>query len=145
MSHLKTTWALIDIWKASETSHSKSSLSKLQYQYLPELLVNVYSYIVWWRKTCLAVGYMEGRFSQIQSHLWLDLRKDAFHAHNSKTHFSPSNDSCIHWLTIQASIGAESCLGYFCCGLFLRLVRHPRVLGSPSNGSISPCQADTWL
>ena len=22
--------------------------------------------------------------------------KDAFHAHNSKTHFSPSNDSCIH-------------------------------------------------
>ena len=71
--------------------------------------------------------------------------KDAFQAHNSKTHFSPSNDSCIHWITIQASIEAESCLGCFCCGLFLRLVRRPRVLGLPSNDSISHWQADSWL
>ena len=69
--------------------------------------------------------------------MWPDLRKHTFHAHNSMTHFSPLNDSCIRWLTIQASIDAESCLGWFCCGLSLRLVRCPRVLGSPSSGSIS--------
>ena len=39
-----TTQALVDVWQASETSHSKSSLSYFQHQYLPELLVNVYSY-----------------------------------------------------------------------------------------------------
>ena len=59
------------------------------------------------------------------------------HTHNSKTHYSPSNDSCIHRLTIQASIDAESCLGCFCWGLFLRLVRCPWVLALSSNGSIS--------
>ena len=42
--HLKTTWTLVDVWKASETSHSKSSLGNFQYQYLVELLVNAYSY-----------------------------------------------------------------------------------------------------
>ena len=43
-SHLKTTWALVDIWQASKTSHSKSSLGNFQHQYLAELLSNVYSY-----------------------------------------------------------------------------------------------------
>ena len=43
-SHLKTTWALMDIWQASETSHRKSSLGNFQHQYVPEFLVNVYSY-----------------------------------------------------------------------------------------------------
>ena len=45
-SHIKTTQALLDVWQASETSHSKSSLGNLQHQYLPdhEFLVNVYSY-----------------------------------------------------------------------------------------------------
>ena len=35
-----------DVWQASETGHSKSSLENFQYQYLPELLINdnVYSY-----------------------------------------------------------------------------------------------------
>ena len=42
-SHLKTTQVLMDIWKASETSHSKSNLDHLQYQYLPELVANVKS------------------------------------------------------------------------------------------------------
>ena len=28
--------------------------------------------------------------------LWLDLRKPGFHAHNSKTHFSPLHDNCTH-------------------------------------------------
>ena len=79
------------------------------------------------------------------TYMWPDLRKDVFHAHNSKTHFSPSNDSCIPWLTIQASIDAESYLGCFCCGLFLRRVRRPQVLGSRSNGCISPWQADSRL
>ena len=32
-----------------------------------------------------------------------------------------------------------------CCGLFLRLVGHPWVLRSPSNGFISPWQADSQL
>ena len=41
-SHLKATQALKDVWQASETSHSKSSLWNFQHQYLPELLVNVY-------------------------------------------------------------------------------------------------------
>ena len=77
--------------------------------------------------------------------MWPDLRKAAFYAYNSKTHFSPSNNSCTCWLTIQPGIDAESCLGCFCCGLFLRLVRHPRVFESPSNCCISLWQADNWL
>ena len=85
-----------------------------------------------------------GKLIQI-THLWPDLRKAGFHAHNSKTHFSPSNNSCTRWLTIQPGVDAESCPGCFCCGLFLRLVRRPRVYGSPSNGCISPWQADSWL
>ena len=43
-SHLKVTRALVDVLQASETSHSKSSPGNFQHQYLPELLVNVYSY-----------------------------------------------------------------------------------------------------
>ena len=74
-----------------------------------------------------------------------DLRKATFHTNDIKTHFSPLNDSCTRWLTIQAGIDAESYLGYFYCGLFLRPVRRPRVLGSPSNGYISPWQADSQL
>ena len=42
--HLKAIWALVDVWQASETSHSKSSQGNFQHQYLPELLVKVYSY-----------------------------------------------------------------------------------------------------
>ena len=34
-------------------------------------------------------------------YMWLNLRKAAFYAHNIKTHFLPSNNSCIHKLTIQ--------------------------------------------
>ena len=64
--------------------------------------------------------------------MWPNLRKEGFHAHISKTHFSPSNDICTHWLTIQVSIDAESCQGCFCCGLLLRLVRCPQVFGSHS-------------
>ena len=42
--HLKATRTLVDVWQASETSHSKSSRGNLQHQYLAELLVNMYSY-----------------------------------------------------------------------------------------------------
>ena len=42
--HLKTTRAPMDVWQALETSPSKSSQGKFQHQYLPELLVDVYSY-----------------------------------------------------------------------------------------------------
>ena len=75
--------------------------------------------------------------------MWPDLRKAAFHAHNSKTHFSPSNDSYTRWLTIQPGNNAESWPGCFCYSLFLRLVRCLRVSGSPSNGCMSPWQATT--
>ena len=43
-----------------------------------------------------------------KTHMRPDLRKATFHAHNIRTHFSPSNDSCSHWLTVQAGIDAES-------------------------------------
>ena len=72
-SHLKVTWALMDIWQASETSHSKSSPGNFQHQYLPELLVNVYSYRLM-VKVCFAVVCVEAGFSQIRSHvnnLWV--------------------------------------------------------------------------
>ena len=36
----------------------------------------------------------------IQLNMWPDLRKAGFQAHNSKTHFSPSNNSRTCWLTI---------------------------------------------
>ena len=80
-----------------------------------------------------------------KAYLWPDLRKASCHAHNNKTHFSPSNDRCTCWLTIQPGIDSKSCPGCFCCGLFLRLVRCPRVFWSPSNGCMSPWQADSWL
>ena len=75
--------------------------------------------------------------SQNRIYLRPDLRKAGFHAQNNKIHFSPTNNSCTCWLTIQPGIDAESCPGCFCCGLFLRLVRRPRVYGSPSNGFTS--------
>ena len=94
--------------------------------------------------TIQTVVHCQSIYSHTQ-YMWPDLRKAGFHAHNSKTHFSPSNVSCTRWLTIQPGIDAESCPGCFCCGLFLTLVRHPWVYGSPSNGCISPWQADSWL
>ena len=49
-SHLKATLAPVDVWQASETSHSKSNLDNFQHQYMAELLVNVCLAIVWWWK-----------------------------------------------------------------------------------------------
>ena len=45
----------------------------------------------------------------------------------------------------QPGIGAESCPGCSCCGLFVRVVRCPWVFGCSSNGSIFPWQADSQL
>ena len=45
--------------------------------------------------------------------IWPDLRNAGFHLHNSMTHFSPSNNSYAHWLTIEAIIDAESCWAAF--------------------------------
>ena len=70
---------------------------------------------------------------KIELHVWPGLRKAGFHAHNSITHVAPSNDSCTHWLTIQAGIDVDTCLGYFCCSLLLRNISCSSVLGSPSN------------
>ena len=62
--------------------------------------------------------------------MWPDFRKSAFHAPNSKTHFSPSK----RWLYTHAltnnsvrGICTESCSSCFCCGLFLSLFRRPRM------------------
>ena len=43
-NHLKLTQALMDVWQASETNHSKSISGNFQHQYLPKLLINVYIY-----------------------------------------------------------------------------------------------------
>ena len=51
------------------------------------LLYNIYKCCSWFLVIC--------NHSQNHQKLWPDLRKDAFHAHSSKTHFSQSNDSCI--------------------------------------------------
>ena len=48
------------------TSHSKSNLGNFLHQYLPELLVNVYSYHVI-MKVCLAVVCVETDFCRIRS------------------------------------------------------------------------------
>ena len=64
-SHLKVAWVLVDIWQVSEKSHRKSSPGNFQYQYLPELLVNVYSY-------CLMVKSMS-YFSVCGSQLFSNL------------------------------------------------------------------------
>ena len=50
--------------------------------------------------------------------MWPDLRKASFHAHSSKAHFSPSNNSYTRWLTIQPGIDAEICLGCFAVACF---------------------------
>ena len=43
-SHLKTAQAPMEVIQILGTSHSKSSQGNFQYWYLPQLLVNVYSY-----------------------------------------------------------------------------------------------------
>ena len=69
----------MDIWQASETSHSNSSLGNFQHQYPHELLVSVYSYHLMVKSLCLAVVCMVGGFSQIQSQLLiLQLQKLQF-------------------------------------------------------------------
>ena len=65
-SYLKTTWALMDIWQASETSYRKGSLGNFQHQYLPELLFNVYSYRVMMKnESCLLLCAWKLKFSHI--------------------------------------------------------------------------------
>ena len=84
-----------------------------------------------------------------KTHLWPDLRKAGFHAHNSKTHFSPSNNGCTRWLTIQPGIDAESSPGCFCCGLFLRFVSEACQMSTSVRVAFKrlhiPWQADSWL
>ena len=40
---------------------------------------------------------------------WIE--KAGFHVQNSKTYFSPSNDSCTHELTIQPGTGPQTGAG----------------------------------
>ena len=46
---------VMDVWQASETSHNESNLDNFQHQYLPELLVNVYSYHLMVKSVLLCV------------------------------------------------------------------------------------------
>ena len=55
-------------WGKPPKSHSKGILDNFLHQYLPELLVNVYSYRVM-VKVCLAVVCVEAGFCQIQSQI----------------------------------------------------------------------------
>ena len=69
-NHLNTTWLLMEIWQASEISHSKSILDNFQHQYLSELLVNLYNYhlMVKSMSCCCACGSW---LFQIQSHTYV--------------------------------------------------------------------------
>ena len=60
------------------------------------------------------------------------------YTHNSNIYFSSSLDSYLYILLIKEGTSAKN-NPY--CDLFLRLVRHPWVLGWSLNGSISPAQA----
>ena len=50
------------------------------------------------------------------------------HVHNSKTHFSLSNDSCTHKPTFQAGIDVKCFPGCFCRLVSEAWVRRPRVV-----------------
>ena len=51
---------------------------------------------------------------------------------HTQQQYTSSYNSCT------AGIGTESCPSCFCCGLFLRLIRRPWMLGWSLNGFISP-------
>ena len=61
------------------------------------------------------------------------LPKPATYTHHVKEQFSPSMDSSINKLTNCQYTTAKCWQVCFCWGLFLRPVRHPRVLGCPLN------------
>ena len=51
---MKVTLALVDIWQASATSHSKSSPGNFQHQYWPGwIVINMYSYILFDIEKCV--------------------------------------------------------------------------------------------
>lgn len=67
-SHLKITRAFMDIWQTSETSYSKSNF---HHQYLPELIVNVYSSRLMVKKVCLIFVCVEATFGHKYVYLLL--------------------------------------------------------------------------
>ena len=77
-----------------------------------------------------------------QLHMWVNLRKVSFHVRNSKSHFSPSNDGYMHLLTILASNGTGIFPSWFCCDLYLRLLRRPEWY---LHGPITPWEVDNKL
>ena len=68
---LKATRTLVDVWQASETSHSKSSPNVFQHQYLPELLVNVYGYHLMVKSLTLCCVCGRWLFSNLVTFLFL--------------------------------------------------------------------------
>ena len=81
--------------------------------------------------------------SDIRDRIW---EKPAS-THTTSRHTFHHQTIVVHYKlrTIKAGIDAESFPGWFCCGLFLRLVRHPRVFRLPSTRSVSPWKADRRL
>ena len=65
-------------------------------------------------------------------HMWLDLRKAGFHAHNGRPRFPLLIHSPIHRLTFHASLSAKNLPVCFCWGLFCR----------PSD--VPPCARGGW-
>ena len=71
----------------------------------------------------------------VLQYLWPALPKPATYAHHVNEQFSLSMDSSINKLTNCQYTTAKYWQVCFCWGLFLRPVRHPRVLGCPLNAT----------
>ena len=76
-------------------------------------------------------------------HMWLDLRKAGFHAHNGRPRFPLLIHSPIHRLTFHASLSAKNLPVCFCWGLFCRrsdvlvcAVGHHSAMAGQNRGSV---------
>ena len=90
-------------------------------------------------------GRQTDRQVAFQLHMWHALPKPATYAYHVKEQFSPSMDSSINKLTNCQYTIAKCWQVCFWWGLFLRSVRHPRVLGCPLNATGWLVQATTLL
>ena len=78
-------------------------------------------------------------------YMWPALPKPATYAHHVKEQFSLSMDSSINKLTNCQYTTAKCWQVCFCWSLFVRPVRHSRVLGCPLNATGWLVQATTLL
>ena len=93
-SHLKVTRALMDIWQASEISHSKSSLGNFQHWYLLELLANICSYHLMKSVSWCCV---HGRWIfQVWSHIHMQCIPHTTHTHMHTLQIQTHTNMYIH-------------------------------------------------